>query len=824
MQDANGATVSATFAVSASGLTLSISPTASTAYPLHVLFSVGFNSDYQSSTAKTADAARRTAASCSSATSIVISYVTQWKELSTALIQNPTPCAKYFVLVPATQGIVPRDNSAARIAALNNRSKVEKAQASFIPVATFDYYKVPAGTSATGYQTLGRQFAILMEQRGYSYWAIDEAPPNLLAGSGDPSWQAVVSLVLGLSTDGAKGIVANAVQSQKTGVGLPALKTYKHSVKGLLNEPKNSVDFAWELLTDSTIGWAEETYTFCSMVCKNNASLGEMASHANDYMQHFGRLAFAPDGPAKTLGGARALLGGSYLPLTNDWKGGDNFAYGTKDLSLGQMKALASLQIYAARAWEDGGEPYTGARIGLRWTDKTGAFGVANTQALAERIAAALKGAYAPGGGPLGACDPSGAGLTANCIPTGVGGAFTKNWGIFAKWGGRGTSGGGGGTPNPCNVTGDSAGPGGGPANDNVESAIAITGDSGSVTGTLVGATLQPDETNHQAANFDATASVWYCFTPDTTGDYTISTEGSDALGSGAMEWINGPGNYDADGLYVGPLPPFLIIYDGTTDWSTLTTGRSHDLDAEYLTTYSDDSKKGWTEAANNPQRVRFQAGQTYLISVSNGDYGTDGPPGAFVLTWAPTPTPTGSDGDGDGIPDANDNCPLVPNADQANTYHGDVPDMGDACSPQPFDSGAFDGQASGSFVTLTETTMTADPNFRPFSPNAAVFTMFTDVLPGTYQVTFHGTISTDSDAATIVTIGVCDSTGTMGPIRVEAPVPAYPGTGPFDLSWPVHLNTGDQVAFCVTGPDPDVKPDVRGTYSWTGDVTGPGQ
>jgi len=51
------------------------------------------------------------------------------------------------------------------------------------------------------------------------------------------------------------------------------------------------------------------------------------------------------------------------------------------------------------------------------------------------------------------------------------------------------------------------------------------------------------------------------------------------------------------------------------------------------------------------------------------------------------SPAPT--DGDANGVPDARDNCPVVANADQANT-DGDA--QGDACDPDDDNDGALDG------------------------------------------------------------------------------------------------------------------------------------
>jgi hypothetical protein len=63
---------------------------------------------------------------------------------------------------------------------------------------------------------------------------------------------------------------------------------------------------------------------------------------------------------------------------------------------------------------------------------------------------------------------------------------------------------------------------GAGPSNDNFASAQAITGTSGTATGTNTGATKESGEPNH--AGNPGGASVWYSWTAPTTGTVTIST------------------------------------------------------------------------------------------------------------------------------------------------------------------------------------------------------------------------------------------------------------------------------------------------------------
>jgi len=63
------------------------------------------------------------------------------------------------------------------------------------------------------------------------------------------------------------------------------------------------------------------------------------------------------------------------------------------------------------------------------------------------------------------------------------------------------------------------------PANDAFDPAQALSGSSGSVTGTSVGATKESGEPSHAAGQ--GTASVWYRWTASTTGTLTVDTFGS---------------------------------------------------------------------------------------------------------------------------------------------------------------------------------------------------------------------------------------------------------------------------------------------------------
>ena len=127
------------------------------------------------------------------------------------------------------------------------------------------------------------------------------------------------------------------------------------------------------------------------------------------------------------------------------------------------------------------------------------------------------------------------------------------------------------------------------PANDNFANAQVISGNSGTVTGSNVGATKEPGEPNH-AGNAGG-ASVWYRWTPSISGSVTIDTIGS---------------NFDT----------LLAVYTGSA------------VDSLTLIASNDDIGGG-----NLQSRMTFPAtaGTTYHIAVDG--YGGD--TGNITLNWS---------------------------------------------------------------------------------------------------------------------------------------------------------------------------------------------
>lgn len=289
-----------------------------------------------------------------------------------------------------------------------------------------------------------------MQRRGYNMWSVDEFAKFMKGPvSGNPDrWKDYYALAQGLSKYDKKGVIFNAVVRHDAQNDMA--RTVKIRWKMLLSETQN---YHWDELSDYTKLWADEAYTRCSEVCTTD-KLGKKAAKTNAYMQKLARLAFAPDAPTDdptTVGPARAFLQTQFAPLINGWGAVNREkAHGTYDMCKkapkkcsAQINRLASLQVYAARAWIRSEHPYADRRIGVRWTDLLqldNNWKGTQRRALARRIARALRGAYSPGGRAIEACDPTGGTSSKLCQVTVDGAQFNSLWEPFRFWGQSSTS------------------------------------------------------------------------------------------------------------------------------------------------------------------------------------------------------------------------------------------------------------------------------------------------------------------------------------------------------------------------------------------------
>jgi hypothetical protein len=183
----------------------------------------------------------------------------------------------------------------------------------------------------------------------------------------------------------------------------------------------------WTAVSPYVAWWAQEAYPSCSRICVAGSKVGARSTRLNEFTEHPARLAFA--GPSQT-GPVRALFDRAYLPLmTAYWR--DAKGYGNNRVSLAHMQTLASLEVYAARAWAIR-NPYPDGRIGFAWNEHPPGATPAQVQALATRLAQSIQAAYGDGGTATRACSPTGSYAWCKAV---LGGArFNPGWATFASW------------------------------------------------------------------------------------------------------------------------------------------------------------------------------------------------------------------------------------------------------------------------------------------------------------------------------------------------------------------------------------------------------
>ncbi len=341
-----------------------------------------------------------------------------WETLTQAFADNPSACADYYVHIPApvADKTKPRGpNAAAGIRAHGQR---------FHALAEFHFGAWSEVTNMTWYEK-GVEFRKRMVEAGYDpkvdSWAINELPSSVRK---DPTVRAHVrDLVRGLY-EGPAGAPKNGGLVFTIGVGSQMVNYSAY--KPALEDWTLDRGF-WEQMDRHVRWWGQEVYARPAEVCVGSASPGQRAAHINAFTMHPAKLAASgPEGASA----ARAFFDESYTPVMNAFWGSD--VYGTTNTSLADMKHLVSTEIYAARVWANDHD-YPDWRIGLAWNEQLEGATAADRQALATRIANAIKHGYSDQTDEASrACSPSGAYTW--CVCDVAGAAFNDGFKTFGTW------------------------------------------------------------------------------------------------------------------------------------------------------------------------------------------------------------------------------------------------------------------------------------------------------------------------------------------------------------------------------------------------------
>jgi len=340
-----------------------------------------------------------------------------WNILSDPLRDDPSPCANYYVSIPAptSDKTFPRAGVAEQMRARGP---------AFHAMAEFHWASWSQVTSMTPYEK-GVEFRRRMASAGYDVdagdtWAINELPSSVRFSSAVR--QDVRDVVRGLyDGPGDLSPSSGAVFIVGLGQNTTNLSVYKANLEAWIEDEP-----FWLDVDGAARWWAQEVYTDPHYVCVGSESLDARAGFIDDFAEHLANLAEV----SPVARAAASYFERSFVPLMNAvWRSPSG--YGNTLIPLDGMEAHVSAQVYATRAFADG-HAYPTGRLGFGWAREPGASDPELTL-LAQRLASSIHYAYDRGGGfALGACDPGGDEEGCRCDVAGA--YFNPAWQTFYTW------------------------------------------------------------------------------------------------------------------------------------------------------------------------------------------------------------------------------------------------------------------------------------------------------------------------------------------------------------------------------------------------------
>lgn len=360
---------------------------------------------------------------CGRPTEIVVYTQDGWDELASAFAADPSPCAHYYVSMPApvADKTYPRGPQAP--ADLRAHGSRIHAMAEFHWGGWRQWVAAAPGRS---WYDAGVEFRRRMVERGYDVragdtWAINEVPSTTRSSS---ETRANIRLAVRGLYEGPDGAphVRGAVFAEGMGSTLANTAEYRSNLSDFLSDSS-----FWTQMGLHVRWWAQEVYAAPSTMCVPGASTGEQAHEMNAYAEHLVRMAVAGGAPTDA---AQSFLNRAYVPMLNAAYRASG--YDTAAMTLDQMKRFVSTQVYATRAWSSDHQ-YPGRRAGFAWVWNRDEVGAPALGELAQRLASAVHYAYDAGGGAAaGACSPSRAYTWCSCSVAGA--SFNHAWDAFGSW------------------------------------------------------------------------------------------------------------------------------------------------------------------------------------------------------------------------------------------------------------------------------------------------------------------------------------------------------------------------------------------------------
>lgn len=332
---------------------------------------------------------------------------TDWLRLATNLAENASPCAEYYISVPAIVGDRTRlrPNQAWRIRALgpNFHAMAE------IHFATWNRWVQSTGSS---WYAAGTTARARMADAGYDVaagdtWALNEANSGVRKGAAVRAniREFLRGLYEGDGTLPTRGAALVIGVSQRTS----DVSLYQANLQNWFVDSE-----FWADMATYVSDWSQEVYGDVRSFAVPGVLPSERRDYLNDYLQHGAVLAGA--GPS-TIETARSYLRGAFSPLANAaWERPSG--YGWTMVSAEQMAAYVSAQVDALRYFSAMSGQLQD-HWGFAWAPKnttgmSAAQFTVQTDSVVRRLAAAIHdsdgtvGTTEPGSG---ACGPLGQNL-----------------------------------------------------------------------------------------------------------------------------------------------------------------------------------------------------------------------------------------------------------------------------------------------------------------------------------------------------------------------------------------------------------------------------
>lgn len=360
---------------------------------------------------------------------LVFYAATDWLRLATQLAASASPCAEYYISVPAIVGnrTQMRRDTAWRIRALGPN---------FHPMAEFHFTTWSRWVTETG--SSWYQAGVLWRQRmaeaGFDVaagdtWVVNELSTAVRRGGGSARAnirELLRGLYEGDGTRPTRGVVFVVGVGQRTA----DLSVYQHTLQSWLEDAA-----FWEDARTYVADWAQEVYGDVRAHAVPGASVVTRREFLTDYFQH--KLLLANAGP-DSIEVARAYLRGAHLPLGNAaWE--RDQGYGWTMVPAEQMAAYVSAQVHAMRHFgATSGQPTD--RGGFAWAPRN-ASGLSaeqfaeQTRQILDRLAAAIRDTgerVDPEEPGIAACGPPG--LDVLCAGDLDGARFNDAWRSFRTW------------------------------------------------------------------------------------------------------------------------------------------------------------------------------------------------------------------------------------------------------------------------------------------------------------------------------------------------------------------------------------------------------